>query len=62
MSAKSKSPHTPAAKLEFVTQLLNYNFLTKEELLALLDGLTLEQYRAQQTSLGKFLAGLEEEK
>ena len=53
-------PSTPAGKIEYANELVKMNLLTVDEVMALLDGMTLEEYRLSKTKLGKLLAGKDE--
>lgn len=56
----SQIPKTPAERLEIANDLVRRNLLAANELMALLDGMTLEEYRLSKTKLGKLLAGKSE--
>jgi hypothetical protein len=53
----SQLPKTSSGKLELVTELANAGLLSRDEMLAFLDGMTLQEYLASKTKLGKLLAG-----
>lgn len=56
----SKLPSTPAVQLEYVVEMVKNGVLTIDEVIAMLEGMTLEDYRLSKTRLGKLLAGKDE--
>jgi hypothetical protein len=50
-------PSTPAGRLDVLEDLIRHGIITREQMLAILNGKTLEEYRLSQTKLGKLLAG-----
>ena len=53
----SQLPATLAGRVDLCLEILRVNLITRDEMLALLNGKTLEEYRLSQTKLGKLLAG-----
>lgn len=56
----SRRPKTDAGRVELAINLVRAGVITKDEMLALLDGKTLEEYRLSKTKLGKILQGKDE--
>jgi hypothetical protein len=56
----SQPPKTAAGRLQFAAEMVKNGVLSIDEMLALLDGMTLEEYRLSKTKLGKLLAGKDE--
>lgn len=56
----SRIPKTDAGRVELAINLVRTGVITRDEMLALLDGKTLEEYLLSKTKLGKILAGKDE--